>query len=72
MSGLYEEFEKQHTNRWFSAGWQEVEPKTEELNAPVRKDIDTLQDELVAIKAEIDNISQKKLRLANLSKLYNN
>lgn len=71
MSNLYQDFEKRFTDSWFSAGWVEVEPKKQESNV-ARKDLNTLEIELQEINQELENISQKQLRLANLAKLYNN
>lgn len=76
MSGLYEDFEKRFTNAWFAAGWVEVDTKPKEAAAQTtnefHKDLSTLQKELDDIKAQIENISQKQLRLANLAKFYSN
>lgn len=83
MSGLYEDFEKRYTNAWFSAGWSEVDTKQKEaqvqvassnnrkdLQKDLRKDLSVLQEELNEIKENIESISQKQLRLANLAKFY--
>lgn len=74
MSNTYDDFEKRFTNSWFSAGWAEIE--VPEAAAPtiethVRKDLDTLKKELDIINADMEKITQKQLRLSNLSKLYN-
>lgn len=68
----YEEFEKRYTDNWFSAGWIEVTPtKKEEIKSVViHKDLTTLESELDAIQASIENIESKQLRLANLAKMY--
>lgn len=70
MSNLYNEFENRFTDKWFSAGWVEVEPK-EQAQAVSKKDLTTLQGELNEIGDSIEQIAQKQLRLANLAKLYN-
>lgn len=70
MSGLYDDFEKRHTDSWFPAGWVEVEVKKPEVQQVLRKDLATLQSELEQIEESIKTISQKQLRLSNLAKLY--
>lgn len=79
MSGTYDDFEKRFSNAWFSAGWAEVEVKPQssvnievQLETSHRKDLETLQKELDDLKNDFENITQKQLRLANLSKFYNN
>jgi len=59
---------------WFSAGWVEVLPTqavepTKETESS-RKNLEDLQKELTALKSDVENISFKQLRLANLAKLY--
>ena len=71
MPDLYNDFEKRFTNAWFSAGWGEIEVKPA-VKQVSRKDVATLQAELAEIKENIESIAQKQLRLANLSKLYEN
>lgn len=71
MSNLYNDFEKRFTGNSFSANWVEVEVKPQE-NQSVRKDLNTLQDELQKIQENIETIAQKQLRLANLAKMYGN
>lgn len=77
MSGTYDEFEKRFSNAWFSANWAELGAKIEVnsnftplVENSVRKDAETLQKELDDLKLDMENINQKQLRLANLSKLY--
>lgn len=69
MSNLFDDFEKRHTDSWFSSGWVEVEAKKPEAHV-FKKDLATLQAELEQIEENINTISQKQLRLANLAKLY--
>lgn len=71
MSNLYDDFEKKYTDRFFSAGWVEVEVKEAQKTEIFHKDIETLEAELSAINEQIENISLKQLRLSNLSKMYN-
>lgn len=71
MSNLYDDFEKRFTNKWFSAGWSEVEAKPQETKI-LRKDLAMLQAELEQIQENIETITQKQLILANLAKLYEN
>lgn len=66
---LYEEFEKRHTGSWFSAGWSEVEVRPSVSVA--RKDLTTLENELLAIKEEVEKVKERQFRLNNLSKFYN-
>lgn len=74
MEDMYEEFEKRYTDKWFSAGWVEIEAqkhksaKTVEYN---HKDLATLENELEMLNDNMDEIVEKQLRLANLAKLYN-
>ena len=77
MSGTYENFEKRFSNNWFSANWSEVDVekiKEESKARPeilIHKGVETLEQELANLKADMENIIQKQLRLNNLSKLYN-
>ncbi len=71
MSSLYNDFEKRFTDKWFSLGWQEVEPESKD-SMLLHKDLTILESELENLKEEVENILQKRLRLANLAKLYNN
>lgn len=71
MSNLYDDFEKKYADRFFSAGWVEVEVKQPQKTEIFHKDIATLEAELSAINEQIENISLKQLRLSNLSKMYN-
>lgn len=71
MTGLYEDFEKRFDNKWFSAGWIEVESKPQE-QISTHKDLATLEEELNEIKEKIETLAQKQLRLANLANMYNN
>lgn len=68
----YKDFEKRYTNEWFSAGWIEISPanKEEIKTMAIRKDVNTLENELEALQQNIENIELKQLRLTNLSKLY--
>jgi hypothetical protein len=68
MSSLYNNFEKRFTDKWFSAGWVDVEVK---VPAADHKDLVILEAELNQISEKIETIAQNQLRLANLSKLYN-
>jgi len=70
MTNLYNDFEKRFDNNWFSASWGEVEVKPQQVNN--RKDLTILETELNELKEEMENISLKQLRLANLAKMYNN
>lgn len=70
MTNLYNDFEKRFDTQWFSAGWVEVEVKP--AKALSRKDLTTLETELNELKEEMENISLKQLRLANLAKMYTN
>ncbi len=70
MSSLYDDFEKRFTDKWFSAGWIEIEAKPKETEV-AHKDLTILQAELTELNERIENISQKQLRLSNLAKLYN-
>lgn len=70
MSNLYDEFEKKFEFSWFSAGWVEVDVKPQPKAQDHRKDLNTLNQELLSIQDDIENIAQKQLRLANLAKLY--
>lgn len=69
---LYKEFEKRYTNEFFSSNWIEITPENkEEIKAiAMRKDLATLEYELESLKENIESIELKKLRLANLSKMY--
>ena len=69
---LYEEFEKRYTNEFFSSNWVEIVPekKEEVKSVAMRKDLATLEYELQTLKESIENIELKKLRLANLAKMY--
>ena len=70
MSNMYDDFEKRFNGKTFSAGWVEV--NTAVVNKQImHKDAETLQAELDMINETLEDISQKKLRLANLAKLYN-
>lgn len=71
MPNLYDDFEKRHSYNWFSSCWIEVEAKPKEVVVN-RKDLTTLQAELQQIEDNIETITQKQLRLANLAKLYEN
>lgn len=71
MSNLYDDFEKRYTDKWFSAGWVEVEAKSQKETI-ARKDLSTLESELANLKEAMENINQKQLMLSNLAKLYNN
>lgn len=74
MPNVYDDFEKRFTNSWFSAGWAEIEVQeaaVPTIETPVRKDLDTLKRELEILNADMEKITQKQLRLSNLSKLYN-
>ena len=71
MSNLYDDFEKRHTDSWFSLGWVDVEAKKPAVQV-LRKDLTTLQAELDEIQEHIETVAQKQLRLANLAKLYGN
>ena len=80
MSDFCDDFEKRFTSSWFSSSWVEVVPAKE--NEPVsalesiqevascRKNLEDLQAELSALKSDVENISFKQLRLANLAKFY--
>lgn len=74
MSNLYDDFEKKYADRFFSAGWVEVELKVEakqpQRSEVFHKDVKTLEAELSAINEQIENISLKQLRLSNLAKMY--
>lgn len=72
MSSLYNDFEKRFTDEFFSSGWIEIEAKPQiQQSAPAaRKDLQTLESELQQIQDHIEFVSEKKLRLANLAKLY--
>lgn len=76
MSNLYNEFENKFQFSYFSAEWNDVEIETTpEMHKQIdelfeKKDLQTLEHELDAIKENIENISQKQLRLANLAKFY--
>jgi len=70
MSNMYDDFEKRYADKWFSAGWVEVEVKPQQAMQAVRKDIKTLEAELEEINEAIESIAQKQLRLSNLAKLY--
>lgn len=70
MSELFSEFEKRHTDSWFAAGWIEVDVKPQQA-VSARKNLAELEAELQKIGENIENISQKQLRLSNLAKLYN-
>lgn len=70
MSSLYNDFEKRFDNNWFSANWNEIEIKPQPVSH--RKDLTILETELNQLKEEMENISLKQLRLANLAKMYNN
>ena len=75
MTDIYKTFEKRFTESWFSSSWVEempVETKAVEIHAPAacRKNLHELQDELQALKSDIENISFKELKLSNLAKFY--
>lgn len=70
MSNLYDDFEKRHTQSWFAAGWIEVDANPQK-HEPARKNLAELEAELQKIGEDIENISQKQLRLSNLASLYN-
>ena len=63
------EFEKRFTKAWFSAGWAEVEVKPKDVEVS-HKDVATLQAELEMLNNQMENITQKQLRLANLATFY--
>lgn len=78
MSNLYDEFEKKFQFSWFSAGWVEAELKQaaeediqEGVRPMLRKDLSTLEQELEALKEDMETINQKQLQLSNLAKFYN-
>lgn len=75
MSGFTDDFEKRFTSSWFSAGWVELQPvssSTAEVNisAACHKNLQSLQEELEALKSDVENISFKQMQLANLAKFY--
>ena len=72
MAGLYEEFEQRFADKFFSAGWIEVQTPTvaEKQEVVARKDLTTLEAELAQINEAMENISFNQLRLSNLAKLY--
>lgn len=72
MAGLYENFEKRFADKFFSAGWIEVQTPTQEQKQEVvaKKDLKTLEAELAQINETIESISFNQLRLSNLAKLY--
>ena len=68
----YIDFKKRYNSEWFSASWVDITPENkEEITAMViKKDVETLQKELEEIQEDIASIELKKLRLANLAKMY--
>jgi len=71
MSDLNNDFEKRFTNAWFSSGWIDVDKKPAE-NVEKRKDVVKLETELAEIEERLEEINLNKLRLSNLSRLYEN
>lgn len=75
MSNMYDDFEKRYTDKWFSAGWVEVNSLVENKQILHRniehKNIETLEDELEMINQTLDDVSMKQIRLANLARFYN-
>jgi len=69
MSDLEKEFEERFKNEWFSNDWSEI-AFSQKREVPLRKDLATLQNELEQIEETIEAITQKELRLRNLSMLY--
>jgi hypothetical protein len=70
LTDIYKEFEQRFTGSWFSSGWVEVQPQKNEEPVHCRKDLQVLQEELQALKSDIENISFKELQLSNLAKFY--
>jgi hypothetical protein len=71
MPNLYDNFEKRFTDKWFSAGWVEVETQPQQSQF-AHKDLTVLKTELNELSEKIETIAQKQLRLANLAKFYEN
>lgn len=69
MSELFNDFEKRHTQSWFASGWVEVDVKPQ-VARPARKNLAELESELQKLSDDIENITQRQLRLSNLAKLY--
>ncbi|HNW26509.1 MAG TPA: hypothetical protein PKI94_06955 [Candidatus Gastranaerophilaceae bacterium] len=73
MPNMYDDFEKRFENAPFFAGWVEFEVKPAKA-APIvkaeHKDIDALSAELKLIEEQLEEISLKELRLANLAQFY--
>jgi len=72
VSDICDDFEKRFTSSFFSAGWIEVQPvqKIVAADEAHRKNLEDLQQELSALKSDVESISFKQLRLSNLAKFY--